>query len=416
MSLAWAAYRLAAPALGALAPAARPFAGRAERALWDERLGRGAAPGPCDAWLHAASLGEATAALALARELEGRAPGVALHLTATTRAGRARLAGAGREARLAPLDAPQPVARFLDAARPRRLFVVETELWPHWLMAARERGIPAAFVSARLAARSVARYRALGPAFRGLLGGLAAVLAQTAEDAGRWLAIGAPAERTAVTGNLKNDALPLPAANRAAARRALGLDGDRPLLVLGSVRPGEARALAAAWLAQPEAVRCTWQVAALPRHARADAGLRAEAAAAGVAVTEAGAPAAGGWRWESRTGVLTDWYAAADAAFVGGSLVPLGGHNPLEPAATGAAVLVGPHHESQRAAVEALAAHGAVAVAEAGEPLAAALRALLEDGPGRARRAAAGLAVAGALRGAARDAVARLEAWGLWPA
>jgi 3-deoxy-D-manno-octulosonic-acid transferase len=115
-------------------------------------------------------------------------------------------------------------------------------------------------------------------------------------------------------------------------------------------------------------------------------------------------------------GVLAGWYRAAEAAFVGGSLLPYGGHNPLEPAACGAAVLIGPHHASQASYVRALRAAGAVVVAAAGEPLAGTLRHLLEGDAEREALGRAGLAVAEAQRGAAGLAVLRLMEWGLWPA
>uniref|UniRef100_A0A832I995 3-deoxy-D-manno-octulosonic acid transferase n=1 Tax=Eiseniibacteriota bacterium TaxID=2212470 RepID=A0A832I995_UNCEI len=415
MSVAWAAYRVVAPVLGAVAPAARLLASPHERPLWDERMGRVRIAGGCHAWVHGASLGEANAVVPLVEALAALQPGLRACLTATTRAGRARLERAGRGAHLAPIDAPQAVARFFDGVRPQRVFIVETELWPHWLLRARREGVPVAIVSARLSERSVARYRALGRGLRRLVGGLAAVLCQSEEDVERWRAIGAPPARTEVAGNLKNDALPERVLPRPEARAALGLDAQRPLLVLGSLRPGEARALAEAWAALPAALRERWQVAALPRHVRADEELRAEARAAGVRLVAEGAPRGGAWRWDARIGVLNDWYAAADVAVVGGSLGRFGGHNPLEPAALGAAVIVGPHHASQRPGVRALEAHGAVAVAAAGAPLRAALERLLGDDAERAARAAAALAAVAGLRGAARRVAGRLATWGLWP-
>lgn len=417
MSLAWRVYRVVAPCLGALAPAARIFASGRERPLWGERLGHSGFDGVCHAWIHAASLGEAGAVPPLVSRLEALQPGARLFLTATTGAGRERLGALQRPVALAPIDSPQAVRRFLAGVRPRRLFVVETELWPHWLLHARRVGLPVAVVSARLAERSVGRYRRLGAEFRELVGGIAAVLCQSAEDARRWLALGARPERTEVVGNLKNDALPRPAPDRAAARRALGLDAGRPLLTLGSVRPGEVRALASAWAALPASVREEWQVAAVARHPRASGELRGEAAEAGQAIALDGLPRAGAWRWDDRPGVLPAYYAAADAAFVGGSLLRrYAGHNPLEPAACGAAVIVGPHHASQLPAMRALEREGAVWIAPPGEPLARALAALLGDAAERGRRAARGLAAVERERGATGRAVALLAGWGLWPA
>jgi len=421
MSLVWGAYRLAAPLIGAAAPAARAFAPAAERALWGERMGRvEPEPAGTDAWVHAASLGEALAAGSLVRALADAAPAARFHLTANTRAGRTRLAEFGHSFSLAPLDAPQAVTRFIGVTRPRRLFLIETELWPHWMLAARAADIPVAVVSARLSVRAIPRYRRLGGGFRTLVAGLAAVLCQSAAEEARWRALGAPPGRTVVTGNLKDDALPEPmpgtATERSAARSALGLDPERPLLVLGSVRPGELRELARVWRGLAPEIRARWQVAALPRHTHAMAGLRREAAEAGQALAGEGAPPGGAWRWDERLGVLTTYYAAAEVAVVGGSIGPYGGHNPLEPAACGAAVIVGPHHASQADAVVALTGAGAARVAESAQALERILQEWLTNGERRAAAGAAGLAVVRARRGGARRAVARLEEWHLWPA
>ena len=415
MSAAWVAYRTLAPAIGALAPAARAFAPGAERALWNERMGDVRIAGGCAAWIHGASMGESLAAAALSRGLAARAPDSIRLLTSTTRTARARLLSLGERAALAPIDSPQAVRRFLAGVRPKRLFVVETEIWPHWLLAARSEALPVAFVSARLSERSVRGYRRLGAPLRGLLAAAAAVLCQSEDDARRWIALGARAERVAVTGNLKFDALPGPEADRAAARAALGLDPHRPALALGSLRPGEGRVLAGAWSALPEAVRARWQVIAVPRHAAAVRGLEQEAArAAGIGNSGSAPPVASAWRWDARPGVLSAYYGASEAAFVGGSLVPLGGHNPLEPAARGAAVLMGEHHSHQRQAVESLARGGGIVIANP-DTVAARLARLLEDDDARHAEAHAGLAVVAALRGAAARSVAELEARGLWP-
>jgi 3-deoxy-D-manno-octulosonic-acid transferase len=415
MSLAWSLYRTVAPALGALAPAARIVASPDERRLWSERLGGVEWPGGCHAWIHAASLGESLGVAPLVRELLALQPEARLWLTATTRGGRARLVGLPGRVSLAPMDAPQSVRRFFQGVQPERLFLLETELWPHWLLRARAERVPVAVVSARLSARSVGHYARLGSEFRELVGGLSAVLCQSETDAERWLAIGAPRLRTAVVGNLKNDALPAAAPLRGAALAALGLDRDRPLLVLGSVRPGEVRLLARAWRALPATVRDSWQVVVAPRHPRASADLAREARDAGVTVSAPGGPAAA-WRWDDRLGVLAGYYAVADAAFIGGSLLPFGGHNPLEPAACGAALLMGPYFESQRPAVLALAARNGIRLVNDAAALTAALAELLGDEETRRARGAAALAATAELRGAARRALTLLAAWRLWPA
>lgn len=414
MNLLWGTYRGLAPLLGSLAPVAGVFTSPAERVLWRERLGELSRPGGCDAWVHAASLGEAVAAAPLVRELTRRQPDARLQLTATTRSGRERLLGLDASAALAPLDTPQAVRRFFHGVAPERLFLIETELWPHWLLRARREQVPVAVVSARLSERSARRYARLGTGLRALVGGLSAVLCQGEEDQQRWLALGAPSTRTLVVGNLKSDGLPQPAADRATEREALGLERARPLLVLGNVRPGETRLLVRAWRAVPAALRARWQVVAVPRHPRALAQIQAEAIAAGLTAM-AGAAPSDAWRWDARLGVLSQWYRAADVAFVGGSLAPYGGHNPMEPAACGAAVLIGPWHAAQRAGVKALDAAGGIWCVADAEALTGALEALLGRDDLRASRAAAALRVAGSERGSAARATACLEALGLWP-
>jgi len=437
VSLAWSLYRAVAPCLGALAPAARYVASPSERKLWSERLGEVDWPGGTHAWIHAASLGESLGVAPLVRELTALQPNARVWLTATTRAGRARLAGWSEHVSLAPMDAPQSSRRFFAGLQPQRVFLMETELWPHWLLRARSEGIPVVVASARLSPRSVRHYARLGPNFRALIAGLSGVLCQSPADAERWLRIGAPPARTAVVGNLKNDALPEPALARGAAKAALDLDRDRPLLVLGSVRPGEVRLLARVWRSLPADLRARWQVVAVPRHPRASEDLAREARDVGIALLrrvdragrgaaatsvavapaspDAGAPA-GEWRWDDRLGVLASYYAVADVAFVGGTLLPYGGHNPLEPAACGAAVIVGPHFESQRPAVGSLAARDAIVVAHDPAALGEALRALLAGDTRREAMGLAALAVAQGERGGAKRALAQLAAWRLWPA
>lgn len=402
MSVAWTLYRVASPVAGWLAPAGRHFVPAEQRALWHERLGR-VERDAADAWLHAASLGEAGAALPLLEALYEAAPAARLHLTATTLTGRERLAASGATTSLAPLDTPQATRRFLSRVRPRLLLLIETELWPQWLIEARVHSIPVVSVSARLSPSSLAGYGRLGAPMRRLAAELRGVLAQTEADAQRWRALGAAADRVRVVGNLKDDGLPRPAEDRAGVRAALDLDPARPLLVLGSVRPGEVTHLARAWAELPPRVRAAWQVTVLPRHAGTLDALRREATGADE------------WRWEARMGVLNSYYRAADVAFVGGSLESFGGHNPMEPAATGAAVIMGPHVESQRDAVAALDAAGGIRVEHSGAPLERALAELLEQPAMRERMGSAALAVAGRRRGASARVLEWLREEGLWP-
>ncbi|MGH7742672.1 MAG: 3-deoxy-D-manno-octulosonic acid transferase [Candidatus Eiseniibacteriota bacterium] len=415
MSVAWTLYRMLAPLAGALAPAAQVFAPPLERTRWDDRMGKGPDLGGCEAWIHAASLGESAAVRPLVRELRALDSECRLMFTTSTRTGRERLLADLEPVSLAPIDAPQAVRRFLARVRPARLLVIETELWPHWLLAARATAIPVAFVSARLSERSALGYRRLGRPLRELLNGVDAVLTQGGEDAARWASVGVRESRIAVCGNLKFDALPEPVgdAERERHRAALGFDPKRPLITLGSLRPGEAGPLARAWLALSSARREAWQVAAVPRHAAALAQLQAEARASGLEIP-AGTANTGAWHWDARPGVLMAYYAASEAAFVGASLVPLGGHNPLEPAALGAAVLCGPEMSHQRQAVEALKREGGIEIAGA-DRLSGALALLTGETGERERRRLGALRAVATLRGGARRTVSELARRSLWP-
>jgi 3-deoxy-D-manno-octulosonic-acid transferase len=422
VSLVWGAYRAVAPLLGMLAPVARPFAMPSERKRWSERMGLIPAIPGCDVWIHAASLGETLGVRPLVDALGNLAPGATTFLTAMTTAGRERLTAIDARAALAPLDAPQIVRRFFDRVAPRRVVLVETELWPHWLIEADRRAIPVVVASARLSERSCRHYQRLGNEFRALVGRLASVQSQTEADADRWRRLGVPASRIEVSGNLKDDALPRPAASRADARLDVGLDPRRPLLVLASIRPGEGSILARAWLRLDESVRAPWQVVAVARHARAATEIRRELRERGIDTVPVGEPATRpsgardrAWLWDDRPGVLASYYAAADVAFVGGSLVPIGGHNPLEPAACGVPVIMGPHHQTQRDAVQALRSRGALIVEANDRGLTEALHGWLSDERTRARAGAAALAVASARRGAAQRVAHNLVARKLWP-
>ncbi len=422
MSLAWSAYRVVAPLLGMLAPVARPFAMPSERERWKERMGLGPSIGGCDVWIHAASLGETLGVRPLVDALGRLAPEATMFLTAMTLAGRERLTSIDPGAALAPMDAPQIVRRFFDRVTPRRVILLETELWPHWLIEADRRSVPVVVASARLSERSCRRYLRFGGEFRELVARLANVQCQTEADADRWRRLGALASRVEVSGNLKDDALPQPAASRPGARLGLGLDPRRPLLVLGSLRPGEGSILARAWLRLPEALRVTWQVVAVARHARAAGEIRRELRERGIETQAVGSATAGRpsaaarqWLWEERPGVLASYYSAADVAFVGGSLVPLGGHNPLEPAACGVPVIMGPHHATQRDAVQALRSHGALIVESTDRGVTEALGRWLADEPARGSAGRAALAVASARRGTAQRVAGHLVARRLWP-
>jgi 3-deoxy-D-manno-octulosonic-acid transferase len=316
--------------------------------------------GVAPTWIHAASVGEARAALGLIDPLRRRGERVVASTVTVT--GRAYLRDARPDlpAGLAPLDHPWLVRRALGRVRPARLVLVETELWPAWIAAASERGVPVAVVSARLSDRSFPRYqqaaRLLGPTLRRL----DVVGARGEEDARRFVALGVPAERVEVTGDLKLDAPDEPRALAPDLARALG---ELPLLVAGSTREGEEDAVLDALDRLDEAGLGAALVIA-PRHP-----VRFDAVAALVrargrrllrrSALDPEALAAGDVLLLDTLGELGGLWPRATLAFVGGSLEPFGGHNVLEPVQQGTPVLFGPHVENAREAAARVLAVGA---------------------------------------------------------
>jgi len=298
-------------------------------------------------WIHAVSVGEVHAARGLLAHLERVDPELRSVLSTTTDTGQSLAADAGAEACFyCPLDLPWAIASWLDALRPRALILVETELWPNLLRGCARRGVPVALVNARLSASSFARYRRLGAIWRDVLDQLSVVCARTERDAERFRALGVPDERIFTTGNLKADAAVLasPPEVRQELAQALRLNGNSPVLVAGCTMPGEEDQILEAFGAA-RAVDPTARLLLAPRHPeRFDEVARAVDSA--------------GWRCRRRTsggppdaevllldtiGELPAAYGLGLASFVGGSLVPTGGHNLLEPAIYGQPVLFGPH-------------------------------------------------------------------------
>ncbi len=398
-----AAARLAAPGLR-LMLWTRARRGKEIAARLPERRGIEAAPRPAGRllWLHAASVGETVSLLPVLGELARQAPDVSVLLTTGTVTSAELLAArlpalglAGRVAhRFVPLDVPGWVARFLDHWRPDAAAFVESELWPNLLAACARRRIPLMLINARLSARSFARWRRWPGLARGLLGGFASIRARGADDAARFSALGAPSVRA--VGDLKFAATELPAdpATLAALRAAIGA---RPVFLAASTHPGEEEILLAAHrrliARHPDLLTIL-----VPRHPARGLAIAAlpEAATAPCRSTGAGPPGLGegGVYIADTLGELGIFYRLATIAFIGGSLVPHGGQNPLEAARLGTALVVGPHCANFTEAVAALAAAGAVREVRDGEALAAVILRLLDDPGARAVMAASGPAAA----------------------
>jgi 3-deoxy-D-manno-octulosonic-acid transferase len=395
--------------------------GLRERAYWQglgERFGWGrrlnCAP---SIWLHAVSLGEMSAAAPLVRALRLKYPDYPVVLTTATLTGRARARSSfdgAVDVRFLPYDTPGAVARFLDRVRPRVAIIMETELWPNLFAECERRGVPLVLASARLSGKSVARYRRFGNLFRGIFSASSLVAAQTVEDAQRFVAIGAESARTRVVGNIKFDMeLGTEVADRGQRLRA-AFGSERPTWIAGSTHAGEEEQVLAAHeellAGRPDAL-----LLLVPRHPD-----RFEAVAELLSRR--------GWRFARRSvgrapdgatqvvlvdtvGELAVLYASADAAFVGGSLVPIGGHNLLEPAALGIPVLTGPYHSNGRDIARLLLQQGAALQVADARQLAAALAQWLADPAERRRIGAIGRHIVESNRGSVARLLELIEPW-----
>jgi len=300
-------------------------------------------------WIHAVSVGEAQAAIPLVKQLQQRFPEQAILITTMTPTGSARVQAAfGKQVThvYLPYDLPDAIARFLQGTQPRALILMETELWPNLLHACRRRHLPVLLANARLSARSARGYQRFAALTRPMLRCLTHIAAQTETDAHRFLACGAVAEQITVTGSIKFD-LALPADIHAHAQQLrTQWQVQRPVWIAASTHAGEeAQLLTALTIVQqtlPEVL-----LILVPRHPERFAAVAELCMDMGFTIarrSQGEIPASNTAIYLGDTmGELLLLYAASDVAFVGGSLVPTGGHNPLEPAALQIPVLVGTH-------------------------------------------------------------------------
>ena len=400
-----------------------------DRSYWrnfGERFGFG--PGPDAAgsiWVHAVSVGEVQAAASLVTALRERYPDLPLVVTTVTPTGAQRARELFRQGvlvRYVPYDLPGSVRRFFDRVRPRVAIILETELWPTLYHECGKRRVPLVLASARISPRSVGRYRRLAGLFRETLSHGIVIAAQSDGDAERFRSIGANPGKTHVTGNIKFDfTLPEDIVPRGADLRAR-YAGDRPVWVAGSTHEGEEDIVIEAH----RAVRAAGHDALLvlvPRHPNRFASVADRLQSQGVQFMrrtadigrESGPESGNGGRRQpggaagaargdvllvDTLGELLAFYAASDVAFVAGSLVPIGGHNLLEPVAVGVPVLTGPHVFNAEDIAQLLVDEGVALMVRDADDLAATVAALLADAARRRRIADAGLEVLARNRGA----------------
>ncbi len=366
-------------------------------------------------WVHAVSVGEVLAISELVRGLRADFPQHRVLISTTTDTGQ-KLASerfGDENVFYFPLDFAFSSRRWISALRPELVVIAETEFWPNFLRVARASGVRIAIVNARISDRSLPGYRRWSKLLRRVLAGVDLFLAQTSEDANRLVAIGAPAGRVSVGGNLKYD-VPVSQAPAIAGqlRTALGKSHAGPVLVCGSTVENEELLLLGAFknvlASHPAAVMLL-----APRHPQRFSEVATLLEQLNVKFWRRslwdGADLKGGVLLIDTIGELSGLYALADLAFVGGSLVPRGGHSIIEPAQHGVAILVGNHTENFRDIVGLFQSRDAVRVVGPAE-LPLAFMELLANPAQRqemGRRAAATMA---SQRGATQFALSRLKA------
>ncbi len=399
-------YRGLTRVLAPLAPfllARRARRGKEDPARRDERFGiAGIARGPGQlAWFHAASVGETNTVLPLMNALLAARPGLSVLLTTGTVTS-ARLADTRLDPRAVhqyvPLDVPRYIRHFLDHWRPTLAVFVESEIWPNMILETASRGVPLALVNARMSKTSFRRWRANPGVARPLFSRFAAVLAQNAEFAERFGALGSGSARA--VGNLKIDVPPLPI--DASLHADLGAAiGGRPWLLAASTHEGEEDIIAAAHRRFAAKLPGALTVI-VPRHPERGPTIAEKLRGQGFGVALRSASSLPDDRTDiyiaDSIGELGTFYSLATLALIGGSLVPRGGHNPIEAIRLDVAVLTGPHWFNFADTFDSLHAARAIEVASSAEELGDAAARLLTD--------AAALA---AMRARATAACARLE-------
>jgi 3-deoxy-D-manno-octulosonic-acid transferase len=365
-------------------------------------------------WVHAVSVGEVLAARPLLRDLRQRYPELRLFLSTTTRAGQelARRSVSDVDGVFYfPFDWTFTVRRTMDIVKPRLFVMMETEIWPNLLRECRARGVKTILVNGRISYRSFPRYRLVRPFFRRVLAHVDAFCVQGEETRRRLIELGADPSRVTVTGSLKFDALDTtaapgvaPARGRDRVLRFFRITGNRPVFVAGSTLKGEEEAVIRAF----NRVRTAGSNALLilaARHPERFAEVERLCRHEGLATVRRTALAIDA---EPRAdavildtiGELAQVYQLATAVFVGGSLVPAGGHNILEPAVFGKPIVFGPHMQNFAEIAEAFLANGAAVQVQNESELVQAVVDLMTDPVRRARLGAAARALVDANRGA----------------
>ena len=366
-------------------------------------------------WIHAVSVGEVQATVPLIHALAKRFPEQQLLITTVTPTGAARvraLFGDSVQHCYIPFEFPHAVRRFFATVNPEAALIMETEIWPNLYRACGVRKIPLVLVSARISPKSVPGYRRLLPLIRETLSHGIIIAAQSQADADRFLALGASSKRTWVTGNIKFDVDLNPEVTGQGKQLRHELFGERPVWIAASTHDGEEQQVLDAHRSLLEKYPDLLLIL-VPRHPERFAGVRnlIKNRDFGVVSRTDQSPC------DPSTNVfLVDtmgevplFYATSDIAFVGGSLVPVGVHNLLEPAAQGLPIIFGPHVFNLQDIADMFVELGACSVVEDASDLAATIAGLIADPDEAARLGQNGLDLLEKNRGALQRLLVLLE-------
>jgi len=366
-------------------------------------------------WVHAVSVGEVQAAVPLIHALIKRFPKEKLVITTVTPTGAARVAalfGDNVQHCYIPFEFPNAIRSFFNSIRPHAAMIMETEIWPNLYRGCGVRKIPLILVSARISPRSVPGYRRLLPLIRETLSHGIIIAAQSQADADRFLELGANPERTWVTGNIKFDVELHPDIAGQGALVRSSLFGERPVWIAASTHDGEEQLV----LDAHRTLLGSYPALLLllvPRHPERFDGVRElikEQAFSFVSRTDKQpcTPSTEIFLVDTM-GEVPLFYAASDIAFVGGSLVPIGGHNLLEPAAQGVPIVTGPHLFNAQEIAEEFIELGACRVVADGDELATTVAYLLDNPAAASEMGGNGLSVLEQNRGSLQRLLVLLE-------
>jgi 3-deoxy-D-manno-octulosonic-acid transferase len=364
-------------------------------------------------WVHAVSLGEAVAAIPLIRGLQKQYPDTPLVVTTTTPTGSQMIQNTFKESVLHvyfPYDLPSIIHRFLDHFKPKILVLLETELWLHCLECTKRRNIPIVTVNGRISPKALGRYECILPITRLMLSCVTVVAAQSEQDGERFIKLGLPKERLVVTGNIKFD-VPVKE-DQIKQGEALKAQWNRPVWVAASTHAGEEEQVLGAFKIILTEVKDALLIL-VPRHPERFDAVNNLILNQGFSVvtrkSEAPVLVETAVFLGDTMGELNLFYAASDLAFVGGSLIPIGGHNALEAAVLGIPVIMGPHTQNCVEITKLLSEASALVQISSSETLARAVIRWFKDPAERKRLGSQGKTVVEKNRGALNKMMRLIE-------